>query len=276
MALQALQLAGQTFWLDFEGFHRPLGILQGAHTLTLAPWTYRRHMDTLRTCTAAHRTGLHLDAQVLASAVLTGLAQDDAPRSDADTPDTHSPLSPVALWWSAGGDAPLAEPPKPHAWLDLGQGRAQLCPWSERARLVALNASLQQDADGQWFDPVGYLDCMVRATLVRLDAPVGLDDLDARATATLLHATVALNTLDDTDAALLDGPLAREHAARILNLCQALGWPPSQIWALPAPEVARLERLVQLTQAYQPPTPAPTSHAQGLAAHPDAVVFEFE
>ena len=36
----------------------------------------------------------------------------------------------------------------------------------------------------------------------------------------------------DTDAALLDGPLAREHAARILNLCQALGWPgeePSDI-----------------------------------------------
>jgi hypothetical protein len=271
LALQALQLAGQTFWLDFEGFHRPLGILQGAHTLSLAPWTYRRHMDTLRTATSAHTQGLHLDAQALAAAVLAGLNPEAQPPAETDA---GTDLTPIALWWSAGGDAPLLPPPAPHGWLELGQVRAQLQPWSERARLQALDACLQQDAEGQWFDPVDYLDRMVRATLIRLDAPVALDDLDARATALLLHACVALNTLDETDAALLDGPLAREHAARILRLCQALGWPPSQIWALPAPEVARLEKLLQLTQpAPQAPRPAT---AQGLAAHPDAVVFEFE
>lgn len=267
-------LSGTPCMLAFSGFHRPLGILAGSLTLTLPPWTYRRHLNALRACTTASGANeLQLDSRQLCDAVL------DAPGL-AD--DARNLLAPLALWWAAGGDDPLPPAPAEGEWLTLGpsgdsggEARARLRPWSERQRLSALNASLAADGDASWFDPVTYLDGMVRASLQALDSTTALDDLDARATAVLLHATVALNLCDDEDEALLQGgPAARECAARTLRLCQALGWTPARVWATPAIEVDRLLRMLDLVQP-SAAAPRPASR-RSLAEHPDATLIRID
>lgn len=264
MSRLALDLSGTPCLLDFEGFHRPLGVTAGTTAFALAPWTYRRHMDTLRASTRAAGADLRLDTRRLGAAVLAGL----------DLPDPVArALEPLALWWAAGGDDALPAPPLEGEWLDLGPaGRARLRPWSERQRFAALSAALSGEGDDTWFDPVSYLDAMVRASLLVLDGPAPLDDLDARATAVLLHATVALNLAGDEEEALLEGgPAAREWAARTLRLCQALGWTPARVWATPAAEIDRLLRLLDMVR------PAPRqARTPRLADHPDATVIRIE
>ncbi len=264
MGRLALDLAGTPCLLDFDGFHRPLSVFAGNITLSLSPWTYRHHMEALRFTTHTAGTDLRLDTRRLAAAVLAGTELPDA---------LARSLEPVALWWAAGGDDALPTPPDEGEWLDLGvAGRARLRPWSERQRFAALSAALSGDGDDTWFDPVTYLDGMVRASLQVLDGPQPLDDVDSRGTALLLHATVALNLAGDREDPLLDGgPAAREWAARTLRLCQALGWTPARVWATPAAEIDRLLRLLDLLQ----PSPRP-SHAPRLADHPDATVIRIE
>lgn len=264
MSRLALDLAGMPCLLDFEGFHQPLGISIGNLALTLAPWTYRCHIDTLRASTRAAGTDLRLDTRHLTTAVLAALDLPD---------DLARALEPLALWWAAGGDEALPAPPSDGDWLDLGPaGRARLHPWSERQRFAALSAALEGDGDDTWFDPVAYLDAMVRASLLVLNGPAPLDELDARATAVLLHATVALNVVRDEDETLLEGgPAAREWAARTLRLCQALGWTPARVWATPAAEIDRLLRLLDLVRPQARPARAPR-----LADHPDATVIRID
>ena len=269
MSRLALDLSGTPCLLDFEGFHRPLGVTAGTTAFTLAPWTYRRHIDTLRASTRAAGSDIRLDTRHLAAAVLAGLELPDA---------LARALEPLALWWAAGGDDALPTPPPDGDWLDLGPaGRARLHPWSERQRFAALSAALEGDGDDTWFDPVAYLDAMVRASLLVLDGPAPLDDVDARATAVLLHATVALNVAGDEEEALLEGgPAARESvkrewAARTLRLCQALGWTPARVWATPAAEIDRLLRLLDMVRP-----PARPARTPRLADHPDATVIRID
>ena len=264
MSRLALDLSGTPCLLDFQGFHCPLGVTAAGLDFTLAPWTYRRHMDTLRASTCAAGADLRLDTRRLGAAVLAGL----------DLPDPVArALEPLALWWAAGGDDALPAPPLEGEWLDLGPaGRARLRPWTERQRFAALSAALEGDGADTWFDPVAYLDAMVRASLLVLDGPAPLDDLDARATAVLLHATVALNLAGEEEEALLEGgPAAREWAARTLRLCQALGWTPARVWATPAAEIDRLLRLLDMVRPQARPARAPR-----LADHPDATVIRIE
>ena len=264
MGRLALDLSGTPCLLDFDGFNRPLGVFAGNIALSLSPWTYRRHMEALRVTTHAAGTDLRLDTRRLAAAVLAG----------ADLPDDLARrLEPVALWWAAGGDDALPSLPEEGEWLDLGAaGRARLRPWSERQRFSALSAALSGEGDDTWFDPVTYLDGMVRASLQVLDGPQALDDMDARGTAVLLHATVTLNLAGDQEDPLLDGgPAAREWAARTLRLCQALGWTPTRVWATPAAEIDRLPRMLDVLQP--PPRPA---RAPRLSDHPDATVIHIE
>ncbi len=53
MGRLALDLSGTPCLLDFDGFHRPLGVFAGNIALSLSPWTYRRHMEALRTISPA-------------------------------------------------------------------------------------------------------------------------------------------------------------------------------------------------------------------------------
>jgi len=255
-------LDGVVFAGRFDGFGRPLEVVapDGAMAV-LQPWTYAAHLAALRDCVVAEPEGLVLDRARFAAHVLaaSGLA-----------PAAQGWLRPLALWWAAGGEEDaLATADGP---VDLGPARAQLRPWTEGERLSALGAALVRGgAAGDYLDAVGYLDAMVRRSLVALDPPLALAALDSRATARLLAATIALNIHDPAADPLLSGALPAAAVEATLGLCRALGWTPAQVLAAPAAEVQRLLALVGMPA----PAAAPLPRATGLATLPDAVVFTF-
>ncbi len=271
------EVDGTVFTGRFAGFGQPLEVdvpigSQPDAVVSLLPWRYRDHMDALRDCVFVTDAGIDLDRTRFVTHVLRHAAVPDE-RCDG--------LTPLALWWAAGGDPPTSRP-APGETLDLGTWQVRLRPWSERERLAALLAARTEDAGGEaWLDAIGYLDAMVRASVTDIAPRATLDELDSHATTRLLDAVVALNVPDlDADPMLAGGPLARQAALNTLLLCRALGWTPSEVWAAPAAEVDRLLRLLALSQAdaavapVQPRSVQPRS--RGLADDPRATVFRFE
>ncbi|MFZ4647478.1 MAG: hypothetical protein ACOYNP_17115, partial [Gemmataceae bacterium] len=155
----------------FESFAVPLQVdAPDSAPVHLQPWTYGAHLAALRDCIYAEPAGLVLDRHRFAGLVLahSGLS-----------PDVCAWLLPLALWWATGGDESASSPT---AWdrADLGSRLANLRCWSEGERLAALAACLVRGGTaGDWFDAVGYLDRMVRRSLVSLDPPCTLDALDS-------------------------------------------------------------------------------------------------
>lgn len=278
---------GVTLTVRFEGFSRPLMVAAPeGEVVSLLPWTYAAHMAALRDSAVTVTGGLALDRAAFAGHVL---------RHSGLTTAGRDWLLPVALWWAAGGgDTPDDTPDAGvandflsdrvihrsgdsmsagHAPVDLGSTRARLRPWTEGERLAALDATIRGGAAGDWLDGVGYLDAMVRCSLVALEPPAVLEALDSLAVARLLGAVTALNILDPGRDPLLSGLLPEAVMEGTLELCRALGWTPAQVLGAPAAEVQRLMALLRRTAA-RSTRPAPIRPA-GLAAHPDATVFTF-
>lgn len=276
-AVQDLALAGRDYQVVYAGPDQPLVVLAPL-VCTLPVWRYGQHLTALAACLGYRGQELSLDALALAMALLdqAGVAAEQ-----------QVALQPLALWWAGGasglntslqgGDLPL-----------LG-GVARLRPWTEGERFNALTKSyLDQDSR---FQALAYLDMMVRATVWQWQPAPGsevqrIDDLDAASTQALLNAVTRLNVPRPEEEAMLAGgaaspvaaQLAAQSAARTLQLCRLLGWTPSQVWAAPAAEIARLELLLQQTQA---PTPAPAAspaprRRPSLADAPDAVVIRID
>jgi hypothetical protein len=263
-----VEVDGRRFAGRFAGFGAPLDVLADpgeGRTVALRPWTYAEHLAALRACVRAGPGGLMLDTWRLAESVLAHSGLD---------PDEHAWLAPLALWWAGGGDAEEVDDASA-ADVDLGGGRhAIVREWSEGERLAALaRARMPGDEEGdERLDAVGYLDAMVRRSLVTLAPEGSLEALDSRATARLLARVVARNLPDAEADPLLSGALPEAAARATLALCRRLGWTPAQVLAAPAAEVQRLQALLAREAA---PRAAPVSARRGLAAHPDAVVFSF-
>lgn len=268
-----VEVDGRRFATDFNGFARPLVVcLADSAVGRVPPWTYRNHLAALRDCGEMAGGHLSLDAARFARRVLADSDIDQA---------LHDDLAPLALWWAAGGDDAATAPMEADAagWHPCGARRARLRPWSERERLRALSAAIVEPRSGErWFDPIAYLDAMIRASVIALDPPGSIDDLDAGTTVALLDAVVGVNIADpEEDADPMTGPAARDAARGTLALCRALGRTPSEVWAMPAPEVNRLLRLIALAaDAGTRPASAAPRRASRLADYPDAVVIEFE
>jgi hypothetical protein len=250
-----VELDGQLFSGRVDGFDAPLRVAApDGRRLALQPWTYAEHMAALRDAVQGGGDGLTLDAGRFARRVLaaSGLAAEEW-------------LAPLALWWAAGG---MAAPPTTAAErVALGAGRdAVLRPWTEGERLAALSDALViEDGEPRWLDAAGYLDAMVRSSVVALDPKLPVDTLDSFATARLLAAVVAHNVHDAAADPLLSAALPIATRQRTLALCRALGWTPAQVLAAPSAEVQRLAALL----AEGAPATA------GLPGQPGAVVIRF-
>ena len=259
MAPTILSVDGVAYNGRFGGFSCPLDVMApDGLTLRLLPWTYAAHIATLRDCTSAAMGSLELDGVRYARRVLQNSGLDRA---------SLAWLYPLALWWGAGGDAQdIAF--HGNGAVDIGGVQAWLRPWTEGERLTALGAAfVRDDRTGDWLDAAGYLDAMVRRSLVALDPAGILDELDSQQSARLLNAVIALNLPDPAADPLLSGALPQAAVDATLGLCRNLGWTPAQVLATPAAEVQRLRALVQRV--------APMPHPGGLAAEPGAVVFTF-
>jgi hypothetical protein len=256
---------GVTLAIRFEGFSHPLTIAApDGGVVRLLPWTYAAHMAALRDNAVTVTSGLVLDRAGFANRVLRGSGLAATGREW---------LVPLALWWAAGGDeAPAVA--APNGEVDLGSARARLRQWTEGERLEALGAMLvRSGAAGDWLDGVGYLDAMVRQSLIALEPPVALEGIDSLGVARLLTAVTALNTAAPGRDPLRPGLLPEAAVAATLELCRALGWTPAQVLDAPAAEVQRLIALL----GRPAPRAAPTAPAglSSLAAHPDTTFLTF-
>jgi hypothetical protein len=229
----------------------------------LLPWRLDEHLRALERHVDASERGLRFDHQ--------GLARDVLRRSGVPAA-LFDELSPLALWWAAGG---ALQAPSPGEWVEAGAVRVRLRPWTlaERAKAVSASVTVREDGSRE-FSLERYLHEMV-ATSVTAVEPAGQEL--AGAGAALLDAVVALNTAGEREedrwvAARDEGGKALAQAT--LRLCRALGWTPSQVWATPAPEIDRLLALLDATE--QPARPAAPRRRPGLADHPDAVVIRVE
>lgn len=270
---QVITVDGAAFKARFAGFGAPLAVtLPGGGEAELLPWTLRDHLGALRHCLEGGPEGLALDAEGLAGAVLakSGL-----------TGEAAAALGPLALWWAAGGgQARAAEGEGP--WTDLGTARAQLRAWTEGERQAALRAHLAVDPDGApALDAVGYLEAMLDASLVAIEPGPDAGDCDAAAGAALLAAVTALNTPGAPAEGGAPLPVDRALASSTLRICRALGWTPSQVWAAPAAEVARIAALLDLVEPEAPAAASaiasePLPGHSALALQPDAIVIQIE
>lgn len=272
LPVQRLELAGRAYELIYAGPDQALQV-QAPLAAALPVWRYHEQMAALAACLGQRGQGLSLDAMALAMILL-----DRAGVAAENQPD----LMPLALWW-AGGASGLASALQ-GSDLPLLGGTARLRPWSEGERFAALSRCQADQGQGPQFQAIAYLDAMVRASVQWLPAAGSavsrLDDLDAASTQALLDAVVGLNVLRPEDEVLLAADaasaLAAQSAARTLNLCRLLGWTPSQVWAAPAVEIARLEALIQRSQpAVAKPAPA-ARRRPSLADAPDAVVIRID
>ena len=284
---QRLDIGDSRHAIRFAGFDRPLEVaLPGGGVIRWPARTYADHLAGLRAGLALQGARIELDLNRYLAAM-----PDHALLSAIE----QTALRPLALWWAGGGrsadvaDAAIGAPDE-DGHFDLEGRHFRLRPWSARARLAAMLACLRErdeGAPGGDFDAVGYLDAMLRGTLLRdtaVAASAPLEALPTRWALPLIDAAVGLNVLrPETEPLPGTGPQAQAAAAQTLRLCRALGWTPTQVWAAPAIEIDRLLALLDRVEPApvpappaRPPRPAARPAPRRLADHPDAVLIRID
>ncbi|MCP3099512.1 hypothetical protein LZ198_11590 [Myxococcus sp. K15C18031901] len=264
--------------IDGRDFHLRLGedaeeleveASTGEH-LRLRRWGFDAHLRALDQHAKLDGAGLVFDTEGFAGDVLR----------DSGVPAAlFEELAPVALWWASGGAMEAAVTPPPEGWIQAGKVQARLRPWTFSERARALEESMETRAEGsRVLSLERYLREMLSASLVALSPAGPLNRLDGASTAALLGQVVSLNAGEVREEDRILGganPRSRVLADVTLKLCKALGWAPSQVWALPAAEVDRLLTMLKLTEP-QAPASLPVSRPRRLSDFPDAVVIQVE
>ena len=249
-----LRIDGVEHRVRFDGHDTPLEVCRPDGDLLLQPWSLSEHLAALGQHIVVDPDGSLALAPGFAEAVLKA---SEIPRS------LWASLAPVALWWAA---APSGEDVTGEDWLDLGEIRVHLRPWSWAERARALDTALEHEQ----FDSTLYFRDMLKASVVAVD-PTGTDlaSLNAAATQRLLRVVVALNSAGDVTSPewAPQLPQAREITLRI---CRGLGWTPSKVWATPAIEVDRLLALIELEEG----TARVPVRGPRIADDPSATVIE--
>lgn len=292
--MQTIFIDGLRWELDFAGFATSLRASSELGELRLRPWSCAEHFGALRRHLKMGERGLELDGHGYADDLLASASIERRTHESGE-----SLVRGLALWWAAGvapGERERAPRPDAEGWLALDDHRsARMRAWTWGERLLAQRAQLNQ-GEGERerdFDPLGYLEALLRACVVELvdlvdhgaAEPLELELLDAGAMRLLLRAVTELNHPDADD-----DPLARLSpalAGSVLRLCAALGWTPERVLATPAVEVQRLLGLLDRVELGLPAgverpaarssgRPRVSSRRPRIADHPDAIVIQFE
>lgn len=246
----------------------PLAVETSAGTRELRPLRLDEHLAALERHVHVDERGLRFDRRGFCREVLgaSGISE-----------SLHDELELLALWWACGGEVgEVALAGDEDGFIDVGGVRAKLRAWTFAERERAMRESLERLPDGsEQLRLETYLHAMVRASVVALRPPDAT--LDEVATASLLDAVVALNTAGEREEDRMvraGDPAAKALAETTLRLCRALGWTPSEVWALPAAEIDRLLAVLRLVEA--PAAQPRGGRPRGLADEPDAVVIQVE
>lgn len=272
--LHSLQIAGQIYWVKPPQLGIGLEVVDPISGF-LPAWNYRQHIQALRTSVENVNGKVRLNSKRLVASVLsqTNLAH-------------YSPalVMPLVLWWITGGNTSVS---LEGSLVTVGAVQMRLRPWSEQQRNAALSHCYQPSQDGKGqLDVIGYLEAMIAHTLQEVIPAIPLNELDAACTTALIEAVVQLNVAEaDSLTTMLSAEnaeaLTQQTAQRILRLCRALGWTPSQVLATPAVEIDRLIALLNVAEPALPVTkamrpPVTPKRSRRLADMPDAIVIRIE
>lgn len=241
--LRTIAVDGETFAVRFRGWHVDLDVVEPAGRL--APWRLGLHAEALAACSGPDE----LDAAAFADAVLGACWSGEAPGP-----------RPLALWWASGAEVDV------HDGVDVGLAQIRLRPWTFAARIHALWEAGALDERPR-LDVARWLLARVASNIASVEPAVAIASLPAA------PVLAAIDALDAPPDGLALSTLPAPLRATIQRVCRALGWTPSQVLAAPAAEIDRVLEL------FDEPAPALTSRPaplQGLAARPDAIVFQFE
>ncbi|MCG8422765.1 MAG: hypothetical protein MJE77_33030 [Proteobacteria bacterium] len=295
---EPITIDSAAFEAGFRGFDRPLPVSSRDGTeVALQPWRFGDHFDALRSSLIPGQGTLELDQSAFARQVLY--------RSEVPM-HLHDELAPLALWWAAGGHGSQFSPQgegerdfdrrgvaSTDSWQTIGAVAVRLRRWTEGERQAALARHGETRGDVPWLDIAGYVEAMVRASVVAIAPERELDELDSGVTPGLIDRVVAANVIDPATEPMTSWAASVHNAAaKTLTLCRVLGWTPTQVWATPAAEIDRLLAIIDLVEsppnspdraalATTPHAHAPRPHrsampASRLAAYSDAVIVDIE
>ncbi|HVI03512.1 MAG TPA: hypothetical protein VM869_32685 [Enhygromyxa sp.] len=281
--MQTIIVDGVRWELDFVGFATSLRASSELGELRLRPWSCVEHFGAMRRHLRVGERGLELDGPGYADDLLSSATIERRVHELGE-----SLVRGLALWWAAGvapGERERAPRPDADGWLALDDDRsARVRVWTWGERLLAQRAQLNEGEGERDFDPLGYLEGLLRACVVELvdrraSEPLELESLDAGATRLLLRAVTELNHPDPDDDPLAQ--LSPALAGSVLRLCAALGWTPERVLATPAFEVQRLLGLLDRVEVGRPAARSSGRRRAGsrrprIADHPDAIVIQFD
>jgi hypothetical protein len=269
--LGLVEVDGRRFTVRIGGPSEPMEVeTEAGERVPLLPWALDDHLRALDRRVDAASGEIRFDHE--------GFARDVLARSGV-RPELFDELAPLALWWAAGKARRSAGEESSGAaegFVNVGRTIAKIRPWTfgERARALAKSVVLRSD-DAKELNLERYLRAMLEASVVALDPPdtAMIDDASA-----LLDAVAALNAAGEREEDRMvraGDPAGKALARATLRVGRALGFTPSQVWGLPAPEIDRIVLLLDETEA-KAPGPGASPRRGSLADFPDAVIIHVE
>lgn len=283
---QEIVIDETVFGIEFAGFDCSLRArLSTTHDMAansdgsvyLLPWPCERHLANMARFAEIEQGSVVLDTEGYADELLRWCGVPEP---------QHLALRPLALWWACGipPSRGLGEgyslATDQQGWLELRPGlRVQLRTWTWGEKLKSLSAHTKTMGDEMQLAPAGYLDDMLRASVVAFtsdtDSDVMLSQLDSQATQRLIQAVVSLNEPDRDE---FWTHLPPDAIGATLRICSELGWTPSQVHAAPASEIDHLLTLLDLAEGHATSLDHSHRHSRHrrIEDFPDSIVIRFD
>ncbi|MCP3923918.1 MAG: hypothetical protein GY714_15175 [Desulfobacterales bacterium] len=268
-ALQTIVVDDISYSVRFKGFHNVMEVYKSnGDIINFLPVNYHDQMNALRLSLLTTTKGLELSYKKFCKQILSICN----PGSE-EYPYIEHELYGLALWWVSCGDGEVKEKDL-NGWLDIGTISVRLKPWKNVERIFALSNNLTNDESGDSFDVVGYLDAMIRASVEEINPAIDLNELDTISASKLIDAVSNLNISEDSfQNEISDRETANGYVRTTLKICSFLGWTPSQVDKIPAPEA---DRLLELIDFVGPSQNNKETRSSALTDHPDTHLFKFE
>lgn len=268
-ARKTIDIDGCDYTVVFNGFETQMSVIVDADTtFELHPWRFHDNLSALGRHVYIHDAKPFLDESAYAFEVL---------KKSSIPPKYHSTLTPLALWWAAGGDEDETEIVTENQWHLIGNRRFLLRPWTGQERIQALSASVvHKDSDTEFdYDYVKYLGELVKSCIIEVSPSMSIEELDSHTTALLLKRIIRINNCGDVaDGSIEDSGLSQlseSQAREILRLCQFLGWSPVKLLSLPASEIDQMSSMLDVIE--RPQAYKDTHMGSSLCRQPGAVVI---
>lgn len=292
-----LRIGSITYHADFKGFDQDLifSIKDNMECrYRFRPWTLKEYFRTIAGTITGSGGAIALDSVKLASNILEYSGMDDL--SDEEKED----MVPLALWWSCGGIDPVDIPQEESGWYLFGDLKVRLRPWSYADRESAFDNYIIRSGENSGFDYAGFMQSMLRYSVQavepgeeRIDKRIDkrIEELDSYYTRALINKIIEINFSGNEFSGMLENIKKKgssQFIAKVLKICEVLGWTPGKVLNTPAAEIDKVLMLMEAAGSStisenifpgnfsQFSQKRKSRNMSSLAGHPDAVIIEIE